>query len=202
MLGASRVKELALALAVSGTIGAAVALVGAVERNAPAQEHTDQAEVVAKVWQPGGALLSKGYFQLDDNKVWQPLEDAPGSSRQLILQVAGQPVAIAVSPQVYEQYCQRAEMGVLGGHNNPAHMGNCGANHEMGKPAPAPIPLDTLQVSYTQDKDGTVHVTSIEGMEQLATGFMERYRLRKEFDKQKELGDVQYRQRDKGPVRG
>lgn len=148
------------------------------------------AQVVAKIWNPGGALLSKGYFQLGDNQVWQPVQDSEGSAHKLVLSLPNelQPVTVSVSPEIYENYCKKAEFFERSANNISPELAGCGAIHRAGELAPAHIPLDNLQVSFTRSKiDGSIQITEINEQPKFATGFVERYQLRKMFQDQQEL---------------
>jgi hypothetical protein len=176
-----------------GLTSAVVGLAGvAMEHGAfRGPEQTATAKVVAKINHPGGAMLSKSYFEIGKNKVWQPMKDAVGSSRQLVLDVDGQAIAIAVSPEIYDQYCKKAEMMHRGGQGNTEMIGACGDTVNAKHTGHKKHSLDTVEVSYTRsDADGSIEITKLNGQPEFASGFFEKLRLKRGFEKQIEVSST------------
>lgn len=153
------------------------------------QEQQATASVVAKIWQPGGSELAP-----TGGNVWQPAKDAASSAYNLVLTLPGElkPVVVAVSPQMYDAFCQKAAAADLrSGFTGPGqkHQGGCGATFSKEDPNPERIALEEIQISYTRNKlDDSVQVTQMSVGQKAATSFAERISLRRELSQQpKEL---------------
>lgn len=130
-------------------------------------EQQDTAMVVGKITQPGGLQVERG-------QGWQPVADAPGAYRQLIVEVDGQRVAIAVDQPTFSKYCRGAKME--GDKARGLYEASCLGAHQVEMP-----------VAYTRNKitDGLA-LTKVEDQEKFAQKFFERYQLRKEFNERLE----------------
>lgn len=140
----------------------------------PEQQAT--AVVIGKITQPGGMPVERGG--------WQPLADAPGAYRQLILEIEGQRLAIAVDQSTFSKYCRGAKMD--GDRARGLYEASCLGAHDINLP-----------VSYAKNHltDG-LSLTKVEDQEKFAQKFFERYQLRKEFNER-----VEQRPRSRGPGR-
>lgn len=172
-----------LAVAAAATVGGMASKTSYADQSPlSTPEETVTAQVVAKVIQPQGHLLSKGYFKLGDNNVWQSPKDAPGAAMNLVLSIPGElsPVMVAVSPDIYSRYCKNPKFF----DTDQTQLGGCGA---IVNSVPAPTaaernaPLDKIEISFTRSRvDGSLQVTQLGGYDQLKTDLVDLLQMRRD----------------------
>ena len=154
-----------------------------------------QARIVGKVRYLGGAELeARPGVVSHETKVWQGSEDAPNASHQLILDIGEEtPVTVAVSSELYAQYCQKVDQqGVMFNtrHNPNEFFANCGIDYvisEVEERDQTPVKIDTVDITFTRSNDtGQIHVTQFGEHTKVATSVKDLLLMKHKFEKTSE----------------